>query len=132
VDRDEIVNRFNTLYLGDSLLQEISVETGSAQCRLRFSAGSVLKKGGTIFDPELRFEPALLRLHAVKSIQCEGGPYRLNSTVVDFGAAPTDHDDLIEFSFDMTGGTDPESFLVKVTIRAEDFDFAAVETTDHQ
>ena len=109
------------------MLQQFVMETAEAQCRLRFNSGKVLKSEGTsIFDPETKFEPALLHLHAVKSICWEPTSYQLNSTVVDFGAVPSTDNGYIEFYFDLTGGTDPESFLVRVKVLARDFAFGTV------
>jgi hypothetical protein len=119
---------FNRLYLGDSLLQQVVLDIGEAKCQLKFNAGKVLKaEGASIFEPEAKFEPAFLRFRGVRSLCCEGGPYQLNSTVVDFGAAPSEDSDCIEFYFDLTGGTDPEAFMVKVKVLAKYFEFAPVE-----
>jgi hypothetical protein len=55
-----------------------------------------------------------------------GGPYQLNSTVVGFGASEAANaQQYVEFSFDLTGGHDPEAFLVKVRIVAKDFEFGS-------
>jgi hypothetical protein len=122
VDRSELVRRFNTLYFGDSLLQVLELRTGEAECALTFNGGSALKhEGASIFDPEVRFVPAVLRFKAVRSIACEGAGYQLNSTVVDFGASEASAPDYIEFFFDLTGGTDAEAFIVKLKIMAKDF-----------
>jgi len=119
----ELLRRFNSLYLGDSMLEMVQLKTGEAECRLRFNSGKVLKDDGTtIFSPESKFEPASLWLYGVRSIECNG-PYQLNSTVVDFGAKPNVEVGFIDFHFDLTGGTDPDAFLVKVKIVAKDFLF---------
>jgi hypothetical protein len=124
MDRTEIVTRFNRLYLGDSLLQQVELKIGEAECRLTFNAGKVLKaEGGSIFEPEAKFAPAVLRLQGVRSISCEGGRYQLNSTVLDFGATPSEDRVHIDFYFDLTGGTDPDAFMVKVKFEARGFDF---------
>lgn len=128
MDRTDLVREFNRLYLGDSLLQQVVLDIGEAKCQLRFNAGKVLKaEGASIFEPEAKFEPALLRFRGVRSLYCEGGPYQLNSTVVDFGAAPSGDGDYIEFYFDLTGGTDPEAFMVKLKVLAKYFEFVPVE-----
>lgn len=125
MDRAEIVSRFNRLYLGDSLLQRVEVKIGEAECRLTFNSGNVLKaEGASIFDPEAKFAPAMLRLRGLRSISGEGATrYQLNSTVVDFGAATGRNPDYIEFYLVLTGGTDPDAFMAKVTFEAKDFDF---------
>jgi len=128
MDRTEIVREFNRLYLGDSLLQQVVLDIMEATCRLKFNAGKVLKaERASIFEPEAKFEPASLRFQGVRSLSCAGGPYQLNSTVVDFGAAPSGDRDYIEFYFDLTGGTDPEAFMVQVKILAKYFEFGPVE-----
>ena len=124
VDRTEMTDRFNTIYLGDSLLQKVELKTTEAECQLTFNAGKVLKaSGASIFDPRARFEPAQLTFHGVRAISCHGGVYRLNATVVDFAAQPADAPDHIEFSFDLTGGHDPDAFLVTIKIVAVRFEF---------
>ncbi len=128
MNRPEILRRFNTLYLGDSVLQQVILETGGAQCLLRFNVGKVLKgEGASIFDPEAGFEPALLRLHDVKSVEFRGGAYQLNSTVVDFGASPSEDSDYIEFAFELTGGIDPKSFMVEFRVIARNFEIGTVD-----
>lgn len=123
MDRARLASTFNELYLGDSLLEAIELKTAQAECRLRFNAGKILKgNGASIFDPKARFEPALLCLHGVRSIAC-GGVYQLNSTVVDFGAAATADGQYVDFYFDLTGGTDPDAYLVRINIVARSFDF---------
>jgi hypothetical protein len=122
MDRLAIVREFNRLYLGDSLLQHVVLDIGAAECRLGFDAARVLvAEGASIFEPEASFAPAWLRLVAVRSVRCEGGRYQLNSTVVDFGAAPHGDGDGIAFWFALTGGADPDGFLVTVTIVAASF-----------
>jgi hypothetical protein len=122
MERAEIITRFNTLVsLGDALLQVVELRTGEAECRVKFDFARKLKaEGASIFDPEENFEPASLCLRGVQSIVCDG-TYQLNSTVVDFGAAPSGDREFIEFYFELSGGTDPDAFLVKVKILATDF-----------
>lgn len=128
MDRSKIAREFNRLYLGDSLLQQIVLDIGEAKCQLKFNAGKVLEsEGASIFEPEARFEPALLRFQGVHSLCCEGGPYQLNSTVVDFGAAPRGDSDYTEFYFDLTGGADPDAFLIKMKVLAKYFEFGDAE-----
>ncbi|QSQ17732.1 hypothetical protein [Myxococcus landrumensis] len=124
MDRNEIVSCFNTLYLGDSLLQRVEFRIPEAECRLTFNAGKVLKAGGgSIFEPEARFAPALLSLHGVRSVIWDEKTYQFNSTVVDFGAALSGDGEHIEFHFALSGGTDPDAFLVKLTFIAKAFEF---------
>ncbi|WP_257450598.1 hypothetical protein [Archangium lipolyticum] len=128
MERTKIISRFNTLYLGDSLLQQVELKIGEAECLLKFNAGKVLRaEGASIFDAEARFAPALLRLQGVRSITCEGGRYQLNSTVVDFGAVASADREYIEFYLDLTGGTDPDAFMVKVKFEAKAFEFGPAE-----
>ncbi|WP_338873172.1 hypothetical protein [Myxococcus stipitatus] len=75
--RTEFVSRFNDLYLGDSLLQSVEFKIPEAECRLTFSAGKVLKAGGgSIFEAEARFAPALLRLQGVSRKRSSSVPPR--------------------------------------------------------
>jgi len=118
----EIARRFNLIYIGDSLLELLELRTGEAECHLRFNMAKVLEaEGANIFEPRAKYEPAWLRFLGVRSISFDRS-YQLNSTVVDFGAI--DHGDgaHLEFYFDLTGGVDPDAFLVKVRILAKDFD----------
>ena len=122
MDVGETVGRFNKLYLGDSLLQQVVLDIAEARCLLKFNAGKVLKaEGASIFEPQEKHEPALLRFDGVRSISCDGR-YQLNSTVVDFGSAPAG-DDHVEFYFDLTGGADRDAFLVRVKVLATSFEF---------
>jgi hypothetical protein len=124
METSDIVARFDCIYLGDSLLEELTFRTAEAQCSLRFHAGSLLAgPEASIFEPVARYKPALLRLDGVRSVQFEGAPaYQLNATVVDFGARPVE-DGHVEYHFDLTGGADPDAFLVKLKIVARDFAF---------
>lgn len=123
--RAEVIERFNRLSLADSMLEVIEIRTGKAECRMKFESGGVLRsEGASIFDPkafEAVYEPALLRFLDVRSMVC-GGAYQLNSTVVDYGAEPSVNREYIEFYFDLTGGSDPEAFLVRLKFLAKDFE----------
>ena len=124
MDRLGIVREFNRPYLGDSLLQQVVLNTGAASCGLTFDGVRRLKaEGASIFDPEATFTPALLRFRGVRSIDRDGAAYQLNSTVIGFGAAPVGDGDLIEFHFVLTGGHDPEAFMVRLNISVVGFDF---------
>lgn len=122
--QSDIITRFNTVVsLGDSLLQVMEVKTGMAECRLKFDFGRILSiDKPSIFDPKAKFAPASLLLRGVKSIIFDG-EYQLNSTVIDYGATPSESGEHVEFYLELSGGTDPDAFLVKVTFRAMDFDF---------
>ena len=121
-----VVERFKKLSLGDSMIQVIELRTGEARCHIQLDTGSVLSsEHASIFESEAEFAPALLALEGVRSTSWEGGVYQLNSTVVDFGAAISDIEGYVDFYFDLTGGTDPDSFLVKLRIVAKSFAFGA-------
>jgi hypothetical protein len=116
------VSRFNSLYIGDSLLERLELNTQGAECHFRFTMAKVLAaEGASIFEPLAKYEPGWLRLSGVRSISFDQG-YQLNSTVVDFGAVDHGDGEYIEFYFDLTGGTDPDAFLVRLTILAKDFE----------
>lgn len=122
----EISNQFNTFVsLDDSLLQLLELRTGEAECALKLEFASILKApGGSPYDPHVKFEPARVLLRGVRSIVFDG-EYQLNSTVVGCRAEPAGDGDHVTFSFDLTGGTDADAFLVTLTITAESFDVSA-------
>lgn len=126
---DGVIARFHQLFLGDSWLQIAKLRIGEATCDLTFSCGLVLEaEGASIFDPKIRFAPALLRFSGVRSICCEGAKsYQLNSCVVDFGARLSRVSDHVDFYFDLAGGVDADAYIVTVTIAAKDFEFRQVE-----
>lgn len=118
----ETVTRFNMLYLGDSLLEQMVFDVGKAECKMRFNSASVLKKEqGDIFDPEVRFEPAELTLVGVLSVSFVDGPYQLNSTVVGFGASTAADGTHVQFTFQLTGGFDAASFMATICFVADGF-----------
>lgn len=127
----ETSTQFNTFVcLDDSLLQVFELRTGDAACILRFEFATILKApGGSPYDPRVRFEPARLSFRGVRSVMF-GGEYQLNSTVVGCRAEPTGDGEHVTFLFDLTGGTDPEAFLVTVTITASSFDVTAWEESE--
>jgi len=125
IQSTEIATRFNRrLSLGDALLQVLELRTGAAQCRLKFESGRLLKDEEVSWpsEPEARFEPASLCFHGVRSIDFDGS-YQLNSTVIDFGATSNGSSEYVEFYFDLTGGRDPECFIVKLKIVAKSFEY---------
>ncbi len=124
----EISNQFNTfLCLDDSLLEVLELRTGDAECSLRFEFASILKApGGSPYEPRVKFEPALVSFRGVRSLTF-GGEYQLNSTVVGCRAEPVGDGEHINFYFELTGGTDPDAFLVSVTITATSFHVMACE-----
>ncbi len=106
------------------MLQRIELHTGGAECNLTFEFGRLLKEGGSIFDPEAKFSPAVLHLKDVLSIGFDGvTAYQLNSTVVNHDAIASSREGYIEYSFELTGGTDPRAFMAKLTFLAKDFVF---------
>jgi hypothetical protein len=129
VERLEVIERFNLLSLGDALLQRIEIDTARAECRLKLSFGGVLEApGASRFEPAEQFAPASLRISGVRSISCGNSPYQLNSTVVDYGAEPARDPELVQLYFDLTGGEDPEAFMIRVQVVARGFDFGPWET----
>ncbi|MCH9687405.1 MAG: hypothetical protein K0V04_38580 [Deltaproteobacteria bacterium] len=127
----EISTQFNTFVcLDDSLLQLLELKTGDAECSLKFQFANILKApGGSPYDPRVKFEPARISFRGVRSMML-GGEYQLNSNVVGCRAEPTGDGEHVDFSFDLTGGTDPEAFLVTVTITAATFDVTAWDETE--
>jgi len=85
---------------------------------------------GNIFEPAERFAPARLRLLGLTAISCDGGGYHLNATVVDFGVE-LGANEFLMFYFDLTGGWDPDAFVVRLRFTAKDFSFGGVEVTAH-
>jgi hypothetical protein len=128
----DVVGRFGQLYLGDSLLLQLVLDTTASECRLTFNLGKVLRPGSSdIFDPERTFRPAILVLRDVKSVHFADGPYQLNSTVVDFEATAAG-DGRIDFKFVMTGGTDNDSFMATLKVVATDFGFGPLSMATPQ
>jgi hypothetical protein len=121
----DIERTFNSrVGLDDSLLQLVELRTGGAECRLTFDFGRLLNvDASNIFDSEAVHRPACLTLFGVRSVSCEGASYQLNSTVVGYGARAVGAEGFFEFYFDLTGGTDPDAFMVKLVITARDFGF---------
>lgn len=123
---DSVAN-FELVYIGDSLLKVLEIQTGGATCRLRFDAGMVLSPGSMdIFQPEEKFAPAFLNIFGVRSLTFDGS-YQLNSTVVGFGAEALAGGEYVEFYFVLTGGTDPDAFMVKLRIVGRSFTFGSGE-----
>lgn len=119
--------RFNCLYLGDSVLQKVVIDVAAGECVLEFHAGKVLHaENENIFEPVEKFAPARLRLLELTAISCDGGGYQLNSTVVDFGAELGANESLV-FYFDLTGGWDPDAFVVRLKFVAKNFSFGGVK-----
>jgi hypothetical protein len=124
-----VVERFNRLYVGDSVIQRIDIDLLSQQCAFFLNAASVLKAipEPSIFDPEVRYEPACLSFEGVRSISCPEGQYYLNATIVNFEATPITDNELVEFRFWVTGGYDDESFMRSLVVVARDFSLARAE-----
>lgn len=122
MDTQKTIERFSRVYLGDSLLVSIRILTAEAVCTLEFNSGKLLSsEAPDIFHPEKVFSPAVLELKGVRSFHVEEGWYQLNSTVVDFSATPAPTEGYIFFSFTLTGGTDPGSFMKTLRVLAKDF-----------
>ena len=123
-----VAERFNRVYMGDSVIERVHIDPLSQQCAFFLSAASVLKDvpKPSIFDPEVRYEPACLRFEGVRSVSCPEGEYYLNPTIVNFQATPISHNELVEFRFRMTGGFDNESFMRSFVIVARDFSLGGV------
>lgn len=116
---DSVVERFSALYLGDSILERIDIQSTRSACILHFHSGALLGPDRDIFKPLKRCQPAIVAIQRVHSISFEPG-YFLNSTVVDFCVQPL-HSEIYAFSFELTGGDSNETFLVGLTIAGEDF-----------
>ena len=115
------LEKFERLYLHDSMINSLEVLTAEARCRLRLHAGAVLRvKGGDKFDPFVRYAPALLTLDGVREMTFEGR-YQLNATIVDVEATPLSGGEYLTFTFDLTGGHDADAYMVKLRIVAQNF-----------
>lgn len=119
----ESLEAFAKIYIGDSMMQVVELRTADAICRLTFHAGSVLPHAGaSIFEPVARYTPAIMTIGDVWEVSFEGR-YQLNATVVDFDAVPTPDGERIEYTFTLTGGSDPDAFMVKMKVVGGGFSF---------
>jgi hypothetical protein len=125
---DDIVKRFQRIYIGDSLIQNLSLDFREMRCVLLMSSVSLLKdeEKANIFDVAERYAPAVLTFDGVKSIACPEGAFYLNATVVEFEASAEANSDLVTFRMMMTGGYDNESFMRSLVIEAKSFSFGPV------
>lgn len=125
---DDTVKRFQRIYIGDSLIQNLSLDFRKMQCVLLMSSVSLLKDEdkANIFDAAERHAPAVLTFDDVKSIACPEGVFYLNATVVEFEAVAQAHSDLVTFRLLMTGGYDNDSFMRSLVIEAKNFSFDSV------
>ena len=120
---DEIVQRFQRIYIGDSLIQHLSLDFRQMQCVFLLSSASLLKDEArpSIFDPAERYTPAVLTFDGVWSIACPEGDFYLNATVVEYEASADARSALVTFRLVMTGGFDNDSFMRSLIIRAQSF-----------
>lgn len=119
------IQDFQRLYLHDSMIRSFEVLPAEAQCRLQLDSAALLpRKGGDKFNPLARYTPALLVLEGVREITFDGR-YQLNATLVDIEAVALEDGENVEFRFDLTGGHDPEAYLVKLRIVGKCFSLSA-------
>ena len=119
----QVIDRFDRIYLGDSLIQRIGIDVAHAQMTFFCNSALLLKDGPNpdIFDPEQRHQPAKLTFEGVKCFLCPEGRFYLNATIVEFDAKAADEKGLVEFRLEMTGGFDNESFMRSLIVVARDF-----------
>jgi hypothetical protein len=122
---DDIVKKFRRIYIGDSLIRNLSLDFLERRCVLLMSSVSLLKddEKANIFDVIERYAPAFMTFDEVKSIACPEGAFYLNATVVEFEAVAEANGDLVTFRMVMTGGYDNESFMRSLVIEAKGFSF---------
>jgi len=129
MDHLAVIERFKSIYLGDSLLKEFILRIEDAELCLVFHAGSIVDADNPdIFSPVAKFKPARLKFLGVQAISFEERLYELNSTVIGFDARMADGSSHVEFLFELSGGPDAESFINKIRILALDFDFGTIST----
>jgi hypothetical protein len=121
----DIAKRFGRIYIGDSLIQSLSLDFRGMRCVLLMSSVSLLKdeENASAFDPAERYAPAVLAFDDVRSIACPEGSFYLNATVVEFDAVADANNSLVTFRMVMTGGHDNESFMRSLAIEAKGFSF---------
>lgn len=119
------VQDFERVYLHDSMLTSLEVLTAEARCHLRLHAGALLReKDGDIFNPLVRYAPALLTIEGVRELTFEGR-FQLNATIVDIAATAMPDGEHVEFVFDLTGGHDADAYYVKLHIVGKAFVFGS-------
>jgi hypothetical protein len=120
---DQIVQRFQRIYIGDSYIKSLVLDFEKMQCTFLLNGGSLMKDSPnpSIFDPEQTFEPAVLVFYEVHSFACPEGAFYLNSTIVGFKAQLDRNSDLVMFHLEMSGGFDNESFMRSLSIQARNF-----------
>lgn len=125
---DDIVQRFQRIYIGDSLIQNLSLDFREMRCVLLMSSASLLKDTANpnIFDAAERYVPAVLSFDGVQSIACPEGVFYLNATVVEFEAVAEANSTLVTFRMVMTGGYDNESFMRSLVIKSRSFSLGPV------
>ena len=125
---EQVVQRFQHIYIGDSVIEHLAVDFQHMQCTFLLNAGSILKDGSkpNVFDPAQRHEPAALVFYGVRSITCPEGDFYLNSTIIRFEATLDDNSDLVRFRLEMTGGVDNESFMRSLIVKSRGFSLGSV------
>jgi hypothetical protein len=120
--------RFNRIYIGDSVIERIELNLSTAQCNVILDRAILLREGSppNIFDPAVKYEPACLTFKGLQSIYCPEGKFYLNNTIVNFGAEALG-EDLVEFSLEVTGGYDNETFMRSLVFVALDFSLSSAE-----
>ncbi|SEJ19753.1 hypothetical protein SAMN04244579_03456 [Azotobacter beijerinckii] len=125
---DDAVQRFRRIYIGDSLIQQLSLNFQEMRCTLLLSSAILLKDevSPSIFDPKARYMPAVLTFDGLQSVTCPEGTFYLNATVVEFDAVADATSDLINFRLVMTGGFDNDSFMRSLLFKAKDFSLGPI------
>ena len=53
------------------------------------------------------------------------GRFQLNATIIECDATPLPDGEHVEFAFTLTGGSDPDAFVVTLRIIGKEFSFGA-------
>ena len=126
----EPLEKFNCINIADCAIGRIEIDIGSQRCSFYLDGAQVLKPGGDISDPEQDYEPARLTFKGVRSISCPEGKYCLNWLIINWDERRIDGD-LWQFSLEMTGGCDNETFMRTLVIEAKDVGLGPA-TVDHE
>ncbi len=117
----DVISEFDRVYIGDSFIEKIELNLAKERCVFFLDHALLLKNGSSdIFDPAERFTPAILILEGVVSISFLEGNYYFNTTIIDFKGTLLKNN-LVEFTFTMTGGIDNESFIRTIIVIAKNF-----------
>jgi hypothetical protein len=125
---EQVVQRFRHIYIGDSLVEKMLIDFQRMECTFLLSTGSILNESlqPNIFDPAQRYQPAILAFHGVRLISFPESDFYLNSTIVEFEATSDGSSNLVSFYLEMTGGSNNESFVRSIVIKAQTFCIEAV------